>query len=147
MSRVPQLFQCECLCGKGRTAAAVRTFEGVVECSTNAAIEILFKVDLLPVGQDRALVLLLLQNWNDVIALFVRPFNDVSVGPVLERLACVSSQMGRFRSGSLHESNKRMRTLKSYAGRNSTWLLRFHVVQMVCIFCCCEKTQAWHNNK
>ena len=122
-SSVPHLLWCEC---SWKRRSRRRTFEAVVECGTDGKAERLFvlKVFLLPVGQDRALVLSLRQKRHNFRALFLRPVDEVGVGPVLERLACVSGQRG-FRSGSLHESNKRMRTLKSDAGRNkSIWLLR-----------------------
>ena len=58
-----------------------------MECSTNANTENLFEVFLLPQGQGSAAVLVLRQVRNYVRIVRVRPFNDVGIGPVLERLA------------------------------------------------------------
>ena len=110
---------CEC---SWKRPSRRRTFEAVVECGAIRTAKILFEVFLLPVGQVQAVIVG--KEPHNLRALFLRPVDEVGVGPVLERLVCVSGQRG-FRSGSLHESNKRMRTLKSDAGRNkSIWLLR-----------------------
>ena len=94
MSRVPHLLWCECLCGKGRTAAA-RTEQVSIKGGTIRTAEILFEVDLsAPAGQHRAIIVG--KKPHNLRALFFRPVNEVGVGPVLERLACVSSQWGGF---------------------------------------------------
>ena len=52
--------------------------------------KILFEVFLLPVGQDRAVIVG--KEPHNLRALFLRPVDEVGVGPVLERLVCVTDQ-------------------------------------------------------
>ena len=85
----------------------MRTEQVSIKGDAINATEILFKVLLAQAGQDRTIIVG--KELNNLRALFFRPFNEVGVRPVLERLACVGSARGL--------SNRDANTLQPDAGR------------------------------